>query len=285
MLIACNMVESKHTFLRNDGPQGRFTVYYTQSKPEGSVELIGAFETQDEVRVFDGDMVLAPDCRFEPGRNSTPIVDKRARLVLLDGAYFGKWLNDMHSLDLVLRGTLQGGTPERPLARDCTLGLSFQNWAQVELGQSNEFAGNDRKSALYRGLLERKASMLVLPGGRILTHNRQDSTATLVIRWHGLKLGDWRGKNSGYLDLTETLLKLSKQYGRSIPPLITLYLDSDTMIDGVELDHVHQGGILYKDPATRARWRKITFGENNRGSPDQLFQHLPEGMTTRQPTY
>ena len=285
MLISCNLVGSKHSFLRNDGPQARFTVYYTQSKPESSVELIGTFETQDEVRVFDGDLILAPDCRFEPGRNSTPIIDRRGRLTLLDGAYFGKWLNDMHSLDMVLGGTLQGGTLQRPLARDCTLALSFQNWSQVELGQSGEFAGDDRKSNLYRGLLARKAGMLVQEGGSIRTYREAGSEASLTITWHGLTLGQWRGKNSGYLDLTETLAELSEQYGRTIPPKITVYFDTNTTVDGLKLDHVHAGGILYRDQATRDRWQNITYGENNGGRPDQLFKHLPQGLTSRKPTY
>jgi hypothetical protein len=230
-------------------------------------------------------MILAPDSKFEPGRNSTPFVDDGARLILLDGAYFGKWLNDMHSLDMVLSGTIQGGTRQRPLERDCTLALSFQNWSQVELGQSGEFAGNDRKSILYRGLLARKAGTVVLSGGRICTYAKPGSKAALVVCWHGLKLGDWRGKNSGYLDLTETLLELSERYGRTISPKITVYFDSDTMIDGLRFDHVHAGGILYKDQATRDRWRNMTFGENNGAKPDQLFRHLPEGLTVRQPTY
>ena len=34
-----------------------------------------------------------------------------------------------------------------------------------------------------------------------------------------------------------------------------------------------------------ARIELITFGPDNEGDPDGLFRHLPEGLTSRQPTY
>gem|GEM_PF-3980392 len=285
MLISCNMIGSNDAFLRNDGPQARFTVYYTQSKPEGSVELIGRFETQDEVRIYDGDFLLAPDSRFEPGRNSTPIVDTRARMILHDGAYFGKWLNDFYSLDMVLRGTLQGGTTERPLTRDCRLALSFQNWSQTDFRMEDEFAGDDRKIRFYRPILARKAGMVVLQGGAIRTVAKPNSGAKLTIDWHGLNVGDWRGGNCGYVDVTETIASLSEKCGRTIPPRITIYFDEETTVDGLRLDHVHEGGILVKDPSAKATWRNISYGKNNDAPPEKLYRHLPDGLSDRNPKY
>ena len=274
-------VGDKHTFLRSEvdlgkGREGRpgkmFSVYFKQNKPGGSVEMIGHFATVDEVHLFAGATILSPGCRFEPGRNSTPLVDKGASLVLLDGAYFGKWLNDMRMLDLVLRGTLQGGTPSRPLAKDATLALSFRNWNRTELGQGSEFTGDNKPHRVRRAVLGRRASLMVEPGGAIRTFAADGSEAKLVVRWHGIER-NWVAN----LDLAAQ----EKRYGRTIPRYITVYLDANTTVDGVRFDHVHKGGVLFRDAATRATWRNITFGAHNGATPDELFRHLPDGVTKK----
>jgi hypothetical protein len=269
----------KHTFLRADGQVARpnycsgneLGVFYRQDKPGGSVELIGRFYTVDEFALYAGTVILARDSRFEPGRNSTTRVEKGARLVLLDGAYFGKWVNDMRQVDMMLKGTIQGGLPDRPLTRDCRLGLGFQNWNDTELGQSTEFTGKQKSDRVRRDCLTRKADMIAEPGAAIRTYRKAGSDASLVIGWHGIEK-TWNLKE---------LAQWERKHGRRIPRRITAYFDSGTTVDGVKFDHVHAGGILFKDRATRAGWTNITFGEHCGGGPEELFRHLPGGVSRK----
>jgi hypothetical protein len=262
-----------HCFLRNDAGD-RISQYYKQDKPGGSVEMIGHVTTLDEFHILNGDLIVAEDNRVEPGRNAHPIVEKEAKLVLLDGAYFGKWINDLKIIDMMLKGTIQGGTPERPLTRDCTLGLGFQNWTGAELGQSKWEGKGGQKSRSIRSKLARKVSMVCQRGSAIRAHRARGSDASIVVRWHGFE------KSYGF-----DLLGKEKEHNVRIPRNITVYLDEDTMADGVKFDHLHKGGLMFKDQATRARWRNVSFGEHCDGRPDELFRHYPQGIDTKRGTY
>jgi len=138
---AANFVGPGHVFLRNDNT-GRLNVYayredpgtgitqyfaFNKDRPDASVEILGHSRAGDEFRVHGGTVIVGVDSVIQPGRNAVPFVSAQATLALMDGARFGKWCNQISDCDMELRGTLQGGLPERPLARDALFGLAYHN--------------------------------------------------------------------------------------------------------------------------------------------------------------
>ncbi len=153
----------KNVFLRNDskGYIGNKVVF---NKPVGSsIEILGRVAAGDEVGFFCGTTILGPGASLVPGDRSTQGVWPDAKLVLLSGASFHKNHNQTHLTDLVINGELLAGTPERPLTRDCTLGLSFKD-------------------------LDGDWGLVVNPKGKLMVHSSNPAKARLVIAWHGLAI-------------------------------------------------------------------------------------------------
>jgi hypothetical protein len=243
----------RHTFIRNDNPdKAMVSQYVVHDKPGASCEFIGRITTMDEFKIFNGTLVVAPDSRVEPGRNAMPVIGPSGTLALMDGAHFGKWINQFNP-DMKLRGTIQGGLPRRPLTRDCLFGLSFHNH------EKTDFPGEGEK--FRKMLLGHKVSMIVGSGAALRVFSRDLERATMVVGWHGI---DKTYKPPG-------LTEVEKKHGKQIQRKVTLWFDADTTVEGVRFDHIHKGGLILRDPSTRGRWKNVTFGEGCDGKPDELF--------------
>jgi hypothetical protein len=279
---ATRFLGPRHTFFRNDNSvqdsetvttadRGRGIMcsqYFTFNKEnEASVEFLGHVTVLDEFQIHACTVIVAPDSILQPGRNATPRIHAGGRLVLLDGAFFGKWTNEFYrEVDMVLEGTIQAGLPERPLTRDATLGLSFRNWQKVDFSR---FGGSGTEIADVR-----RVSMIVRPGGALRTLAADGSDASLVVRYGGANLFNAIGDPDSPDERRRGLFNHSEFTRRfqAVPRKISIYFEADTMIDGVRFDDVHPGGLMYGDEATRAAWRRVTFGPNNVGPPEGLFQ-------------
>jgi len=265
----------KHTFVRNDNllrpksapPVSRYigdrTLIRTGNHlgiakaPGVSVEFVGNFETGDDLNIAAGTMVVGPDSSFCPGDRSVQGIYPKARLVLLSGARFHKRGNQHYGVDILVAGELVAGTEERPLTRDCFLGISYKARdpddlmdSVVKRGRLREVRGSPR----YYGLV-------VLPEGAIRTHSADPGKARLVLGWHRQpRVSRWGG------DGTHLVRKID-----------TVFL-GEAQINGIEFNDIRKGGILLPSPAARCRWEHVFYGEGNEGEAEELYGTF-EGST------
>ena len=237
----------KHTFVRNDnggdgpgrrggGGTTRIGQYITVNKYKGgSVEFVGHVTATDELTVNSGTAIIAPDAMLQAGPASVQTIGPEATLLLLSGAFFGKHTNNAASPDdIVVRGCLMAGSPDRPLTKDATLGVSFK---KVDAGKP-------------------LGGLRVETGGRLQIHSQDPAKARLVIRWHG------NGASAA-----------ATAVGRSAAPAplfgITILGEAD--INGLLLDNVVRGGIRLPSLEARSKWKNVFFGDQNGAPPDELF--------------
>jgi hypothetical protein len=277
-------VGDKHTFVRNDNVNGQGSQYFNFNKQDASVEFLGHITTSDEWRHYGGTVIVGPDSVMQPGRAATPRINAGAKLVLLDGAYWGKWCNEWQGpVDLDVRGgTVQAGLPERPLTRDATLALSIRNWAGLEF-KAWSGQGKDHST--------RKVSALFRKGATVRVIAAPGSGARLVITRYELG-GPYNGGGRAYMHHVGEYGTYPRQSERkkgkfaeakfraefdSRPHKTLIYIAKGVTIDGpVRLDHFPPGGILCEDPAERAAWKDLSFGANNLARGDELFvKHAP----------
>jgi hypothetical protein len=137
---------------------------------------------------------------------------------------------------------IQAGSPERPLTSDAHLLLGFAE---------NDVPG---RTGLYSAL-----------GSMMRVYSADPTRARLVI---GSTVGvpdfrNGRGKLIGKPDSTA-----SGKLGTS------MQLAGDVMLDGAHFDYVSEGGIALTDPADAKKWKNVTFGNHNAGTPDKLLGKL-----------
>jgi hypothetical protein len=231
----------KNTFMRNDGPDNMADNKIALNKPPGnSIEWMGIWSMGDELDLFSGSFIVAPDSTFMPGDRSTQHIYPNARLVLTSGASFHKRANQYSMTDMDIVGKLMAGTPERPLTRDCTLALSFKAKDAIK---HSAFKTTDRGLIVYKD-------------GRVEVHSADPAKAKLVFRWVNLPVisgGDLVPKDV-----------------REMPHGIDMLIIGQVQFDGVEFRDVLKGGILMPDPQVRKQWKNVTFGKNY-AQPDELF--------------
>jgi hypothetical protein len=138
-------------------------------------------------------------------------------------------------------GALLAGTPDRPLTKDCFLGISFKN-------KKKDPARKLRGSPHDYGLV-------VLRGGRLAIHSADPSKARLVIGWHRQPRSSGVGGDP-----------------RNVPRKIDVVFLGDVRIDGIEFNDVRRGGILLPDPAVGAKWKHVFYGDNNAAEGQELYR-------------
>jgi hypothetical protein len=234
---------AKNTFMRNDNAAVNMAhnKIALNKPPDRSIEWMGDWSLGDELDLFSGIFIVAPDSTFLPGDRSTQHIYPRAKLVLTSGSAFYKRANQYHSDDMEIVGEVLAGTPDRPLTRDCTIGLSFK---------AKDKIANPRFKTSDRGLVLYKA-------GRLAVHSADPKTARLVFNCPRLPV------SSGG--------DLVPQEVRKMPHGIDFVLLGKVEFDGVEFQDVLAGGIHMPDPSVRRRWKHVTFGKGNFAPPDELF--------------
>jgi len=245
-----------HTFVRSDNPASLYLSLHlhVRKPPEASVEFLGNFETGDDFNMNSGTTIIGPDSRFCPGDRSIQGIYPDARLVLMSGARFHKRGNQHYGNDVVVAGAILAGTPERPLTRDCFLGLSYKDKAArfPDPGHKRFPPGKPE----HRGLV-------VLKEGQLAVHSADPARARLVVGWHGreivsrsrtIKQADWMAA------------------AQEIPHRIDLVLLGDVQLKGVVFRDLHDGGIQMADPEMHLEWKHVTFGTGNAAEPKGLYR-------------
>ncbi len=266
----------KDTFCRNDngdpstpqrGDAEGIGQYITFTKPGASCEFLGAFATSDEFRVLEGTFIIGRDSRVQPGRNATPMISHGATLVLLDGAAFGKWCNQIYFIDLHVHGTVQGGTPERPLTRDAHLGVSYQNTNGTDFYPDGIDTWPEKKK-----MNEPIVPLLFHEGSRIKTCSRDPARACLVIGWTGIEAADYYTSKLLFRRMSEAGQTYLVRQLDSLPKYVMAAFARGVEVDGVRFNRFLEGGILLEDPAVRASWKNVFYGDENQAPPQKLYR-------------
>ena len=240
----------KNTFMRDDNRNDDFMCNKSSfAKAKGaSMEALGQWSQDDEMRIKSGTVIIGPDTVYRPGDRGGHRLWPDAALILMSGARLESIGNKYDDRDWVVSGTLQAGTKERPLTKDATMGLSFKVHGELMLPSSN---GDDTGLALN-------------PGGTISVISATPKTARLVFCWSG-RAHRFGGVPEG-LDSYPHKEK------------IKLTLLGKTNLDGVLFQDVRPGGIALADPATSKAWKNVTYGEKNEGPGDKLIvKHTGRG--------
>jgi len=258
----------KHAFLRNDNPESWWVVdhLYCQKDPQASIELLGPWSVDDSYHFGSGMTILGVDSVITPQARSNLNVSEKAALVLLSGATYRKQGNQTFAADLVVRGRLMAGLPERPLTRDCTLGLSWK--------AKRRFLGG--KADTYRCERIDDVALIVMPGASLTVHSADPTKARLVLTWNGLPVSNEVKKGPGGPENFAKLSNLKETH-------LEIMLLGSTAIDGLHLDWMQKGGVIVADPTAAAQWKHVTWGGNNQGRPDEsitVWNRKPTGLFT-----
>jgi hypothetical protein len=258
---------SKHTFLFNGLPRSATGPVVDATKleakslarkwvlrkddPNASMEIIGSAGSGDETHVMRGRLILADNSVMLFGARCIFHVYKGAILQLQSGSVFSMRAECTYRPDMRVLGTLQAGSPERPIESDVFIGLGFKDRADA---MQHKYHGKAIKYAL---IVQREAQLRVF--------SKDPSKARLVFAHHGL-LGDGE----------EGTPKEDKQPDKyriymGLPRLIGAVFLNDPQLDGVVFDDFHKGGILLGDPDVRSKWKNVVFGPGNEGKPEDLI--------------
>ncbi len=235
-------------FVRNDNPDYTRMNCLLANKivinkaVEASVEFIGVGRTNDEFVNQSGTFLVAPNSQFCPGDRSMQYVFPGARMVLLSGSTFHKRNNQHAKTDIVVGGELLAGLPDRPLTRDCILGLSRKS-----KGTGDRHGRPD------------DVGLLVETGGKLHVYSADPKKARLVITHPGLQDGSWDPRQDGVEG--------------KVPLRTDVVLQGNLKLDGILFDRIRKGGIMMTDPSIMKRWA-VFYGTENDASPDALYTRL-----------
>ena len=274
ILRFCSSISGNlNTFQRNDNAYSWWMcdhVHFNKATT-ASHEIIGPFSVDDSFHFNSGMIILAEETLITPQARCTLNIQKNATLVLLSGATFRKQSNQTFGTDLIVRGRLLGGLPERPLTKDCFLlgswkgktrfftvpGWRVERPDDVALIVMPEFSIN--KYVDGTGWVSTPH-----PAGSIRVHSINPAKARLVLDWHGLDIGNETRKTGQ--ENFEKLKEVKDHY-------LEMYLLGDVQLDGVVFNHIAKEGLIVKDPAAAMKnWGNVTFGPDNAGTPQELFK-------------
>jgi len=281
---ATKFLGDQPTFFRNDNTlatahsTGRgggimSSQYFTFHKSDNaSVEFRGHVSVLDEFRVHGCTVIVAPDSLLQPGRGATPIISNGGTLALMDGATWESWNNDFGNPELVVKhGFVQGGLPERPLTRNCTLGLAFKNYTQAD---------HPGLSDKHRSRHFRRGTALVFLSGALRSYSTDLDRARLVIRPMADQSIAPEPDSEQYRKIIQRWPEQKQiiAWKRRLPRGLDVYIGADVAVDGVEFTHLRQGGILVPDRDAADVWQHVYFGPSNAATGQDLFTVI-EGMT------
>jgi len=248
---------SANTFARNDNSEGRsirIANKLTVSKTAGtSVEIVGCFDTGDDLNLHSGAMIIGPDSAFMPGDRSVQGIYPEATLVLLSGSRFHKRGNQHWNNEMVVAGKILAGTPERPLTKDCFLGLSYKAKGRISEEALHSKPGRPDDY-----------SLVVTPDGAISVHSEDPKKARLIIGYHGRTVRVGWGQDA--------YTKPEPPEFKALPHKIDMVLLGDVRFSGVLFDYILEGGILLPHMDVHKKWKNIFYGEHNAAMPDKLYK-------------
>jgi hypothetical protein len=275
---------NKHTFARfcnwHDTPHEPAWAYapeishwvWVDTGPDGSLEIIGKTGGPgDRFSLRVGTFIVSKDSAFRCGNRAGFFTAPGTTLVLLDGAMIaspdriqgGSGGRTMGTYGI--GGTILFGHPDKPLTRDLEFSACLYDMEKL-----NPLAmPSDRASG---------ASWVFGPESRAVVHSSDPTTARVLfvprskeMPLRGAGPREFHNRPNGIYTAPQPEVWEHPDVPRGVIALFR----GETDFDGVHFDGFYEGGILV-DPAARARWRNVTFGDNNLAEPDKLFRPLEE---------
>ncbi len=262
-----DVVGPEHTFLRVDNPfpgegssgKYHFTPNGYHNAPDycashihhkmsickygdASVEIVGTVGIGDEMYVTKGRMIIGPGAQFRykgsRAKGTFEIFDGGTLEVQSGGLLspFDNSPTEALNLSVYRGGTLQGGSPRRPLTSDAFIFLGM---------------GGGEGVGLYAAT-----------GSTIRVYTADPKKARLVFSSPNARAGfcDGQGRKVGNPD---------KSAGNGYGTI--LRLAGDVQFDGVMLDYVRPGGLRPADPAMMKGWQNVFYGPHNAGAVGELL--------------
>ncbi len=266
----------KHAFLRNDNAESWWMVdhLFCDKAPKASIEILGPFSVDDSYHFNSGMTILGVNASITPQARSNLNVQPDAALALLDGAKYHKQGNQTFACDLVVRGRLMGGLPERPLTKDATIGLSWKGKRRFLGGSNNGFRAEnpDDVALIVMPAFSRSEYVdhkgwvnIAMPAGSLQVFTADAAKARLVLDWNGLPVSGEAAKGGAENQANYDKLCAIKE------TFIEVMLLGDVKPAGLLLDHVATGGLIVPDPADAA-WKSLAWGKRNQGKQEELLQ-------------
>jgi len=266
----------KHAFLRNDNAESWWMVdhMFCDKAPKASIEILGPFSVDDSYHFNSGMTILGVGASITPQARSNLNIQPDAALALLSGSTYTKQGNQAFACDLLVRGRLLGGLPERPLSKDATIGLSWKGKRRFLGGSNNTYRGEngDDVALIVMPSFSRSEYQdgkgwvkIAMPAGQVQVFSSDPAKARLVFDWNGLPVSGESSKGGPENKANyDKLCAVKDTY-------IELLLLGDLKLDGVLFNHIATGGIVVKDPAEAQAW-KVTWKAKNQGKPAELVR-------------
>lgn len=282
---------SEHTFFRDDNPTIAVAahargndpgdaiqfLHVNKDSPAASTEFLGMVHAVDDIMVRSGTMIVGSDSVMEPGRESAPIIDKGGRIALMDGAYFGKWTQDIHFPDLDIRGgSLLGGLPDRPISRPATVRIGRKHVGTPAYAQPIDSTGHN----LDQRFLRKHPGIILRQGGTIRSFAADPAIAHLLIAplpdTYGITfLRPPRGTPEFALKAADPVTAAFFAWLDALPQGIDLSIAAETTVAGVRFDGVRREGLMLDNPRMAELWQHVSYGPGNHGTPEQLISAWP----------
>ena len=212
-----------------------------------SVEFLGNAAISDEVMLQRGRLIVSGDFRWSgiTGKGALEIYDGGILEIQSGGrvAPFDSRNNKaVFNINVYRNGTIQAGSPERPLTSDAYMLLGFDE---------NDQPG---RTGLYAAL-----------GSMIRVYSADPNKARLVVSSVTSVPGfaNGKGKLAGSPD--------EKAKGKKG---IALQLAGDVNFENTVFDYVSEGGIGLADPDSWKSWKNVSFGPHCAGPESKLFSKL-----------
>ncbi len=266
----------KHAFLRNDNKESWWMAdhMFCDKAPQASIEILGPFSVDDSYHFNSGMTILGVDSSITPQARSNLNIQPDAALALLDGAKYLKQGNQTFACDLIVRGRLLGGLPERPLTRDATLGLSWKGKRRNLGGKNTTFRGENPDDVAFIVMPAFSRSQYVdgqgwqnfpMPAGSVQVFSSNPTKARLVLDWNGLPVSKEAAKGGPENEANYTKLAEVKD------TFIEIMLLGDVNPVGLFINHAAKGGVIVSDP-TDAKWKSLMWGTKNAAPASELLQ-------------
>lgn len=244
--------------------------YIFVTKPNASVECVGAWGTPDRFHVDSGTLIIGPDSYLCGGNRATLQVSREGTLQLQSGATVSRYCAPVFTTDLTVKGTIQAGSADRPIKRDCYVALPLKDHFGI-------YTPYQPQEGTFNGIY--RLGMLVEETGKLQVFSTDPTTARLCFIWsQNERLGGeyahakFKG-DPGYDDYVKSRSILRDGI---LPRRITIRFLANQQLDGVFFDSVGLGGIQLADVANWKTWKHVYFGSNNSGPPEELFYPLAD---------
>jgi hypothetical protein len=212
-----------------------------------SVEFLGNVGISDEIMLQRGRMIVSGDLRFSgvTGKGALEIYDGGILEIQSGGRvapFESRNSKAVFNVNIYRNGTIQAGSPERPLTSDAYLLLGF--------------ADNDQpgRTGLYAAL-----------GSMLRVYTTDPNKARLVVTSLTSVPGFCNGLGQ---PVSQPEVKADGRTG------IAMQLAGDIEFDNTLFDYVSAGGIGLADLASAQQWENVKFGPNCAAPPEQLFSSL-----------